>query len=346
MSSKTGRPWYRKSTNSWYVWHSGRQMRLAEGKKNKAEAYARFAEILGSPPASSVVQVTTVAMLVKAYRTYLVGRIKESTAKSYNCVLEPFVERFGTRPAGDLRAEELESWARQGRWSPTTQRYALTVAAGVYRWATRSKLINKNPIDVLSRPPGKSRGAEILIDSALHERILAVSSPEFRDFLTVVRETGARPGEVAKVEAKDVVWDSHCWVLNEHKTSNTGRKRVIYLSEVVVRLCRVLAEKHPEGPIFRNTRGELWVKTGWKQAMQRVQRKLGLLRRPMVSGYRHTFATDALDRGVPDAHVAELLGHSSTSMIFRHYGHLASRSKTLRDSLDRIRGKDKEPEGE
>ena len=54
-------------------------------------------------------------------------------------------------------------------------------------------------------------------------------------------------------------------------------------------------------------------------------------------GYRHTFATDALAHGVPDAHVAELLGHSGTAMLHRHYSHLTARSQALRDALGKVR---------
>lgn len=60
-------------------------------------------------------------------------------------------------------------------------------------------------------------------------------------------------------------------------------------------------------------------------------------RRPLTSGYRHAFATDALEAGVPDAHVAELLGHTSTAMVYRHYGHLTAKGRALRESLDRVR---------
>jgi integrase len=134
------------------------------------------------------------------------------------------------------------------------------------------------------------------------------------------------------------VWEAACAVLTEHKTGGTGRARVIYLPPQTLALCRRLAGKTPAGPIFRNTRGGPWRKTGWKQAMARAQRKLGLAGRPLASGYRHTFATDALERGVPDAHVAELLGHASTAMIHRHYGHLAARAAALRASLGRVRG--------
>ena len=155
-------------------------------------------------------------------------------------------------------------------------------------------------------------------------------SPEFRDFIEAVHATGARPGEIARLEAGHIIWDAACAVLQEHKTARNGRVRTIYLPPTTLALCREWAVKYPTGPIFRNTRGKPWRKTGWKQAMARAQHKLGLLRRPLTSGYRHTFATDALECGVPDAHVAELLGHASTAMIHRHYGHLAEKTRALR----------------
>jgi integrase len=57
----------------------------------------------------------------------------------------------------------------------------------------------------------------------------------------------------------------------------------------------------------------------------------------LTSGYRHTCATDALTNGVPDAQVAELLGHSGTAMLHRHYAHLVAKSRVLKEALNRVR---------
>jgi hypothetical protein len=35
--------------------------------------------------------------------------------------------------------------------------------------------------------------------------------------------------------------------------------------------------------------------------------------------------------------VAELLGHSGTAMLHRHYAHLTARAKALRDALGKVR---------
>jgi integrase len=256
---KTGRPWYRRAKDSWYVWHEGQQVFLAKGKENKAAAFARFAEILGAEPVHASPAVATVGELVERYKVHLKDRIKPTTLASYDSVLKPLVDELGNRPAGDMAAADLETWARRQSWSPTTQRFALTVAGGAFRWAERSGLLPANPIRELHKPPGRSRGSEILIDKSLHEELLGVVSPEFRDFLETVHATGARPGEIARIEARNIVWEAGCAVLLEHKTDKTGRVRTIYLPSHTLALCRALVVNHPTGPIFRNTRGEVWL---------------------------------------------------------------------------------------
>jgi hypothetical protein len=138
---KTGRPWYRRGKDSWYVWHEGQQVFLAKGKKNKAEAFTRFAEILKTEPGHGLSAVTKVSELVEGYKSHLKDRIKPTTLASYEAVLKPLVGELGKRPAADLSSTDLEAWAKDQSWSATTQRFALTVAGGVFRWAERSGLL-------------------------------------------------------------------------------------------------------------------------------------------------------------------------------------------------------------
>ena len=251
-------PWYRSSHDAWYVWHGGRQIPLAKGKENKGEAFARFAEVLGAatrppqPPKSLSTRAVVTAFLSSVRAT-----IKPTTLSAYDCILQAFLKRFGEQDAALLQAEDVETWAKSRPWSQTTRRYALTVIGGVFRWAVREGCLADNPLRTLRRPAGRSRGAEILIAPELHERLLNVVSSQFRDFLEAVHGTGARPGEVTRVEAKDIVWDAACWMLAKHKTARkSGRGRTIHLPPAVLAICRRLAEQHPSGPLFRTTRGE------------------------------------------------------------------------------------------
>jgi integrase len=70
--------------------------------------------------------------------------------------------------------------------------------------------------------------------------------------------------------------------------------------------------------------------------MRRTRERAGIPH-AIAYGLRHTFATDALANGVPDAQVAELLGHSGTAMLHKHYAHLGAKAKALRDALGKVR---------
>ena len=54
-------------------------------------------------------------------------------------------------------------------------------------------------------------------------------------------------------------------------------------------------------------------------------------------GYRHGYATEALAKGLPDAQVAALLGHSSTAMLHKHYSQLTAQAGVLRQAAAVVR---------
>jgi len=51
--------------------------------------------------------------------------------------------------------------------------------------------------------------------------------------------------------------------------------------------------------------------------------------------YRHGFVTQALERGLSDAVVAELVGHANTTTIHKHYSHLSDSAKLLREAANK-----------
>ena len=69
--------------------------------------------------------------------------------------------------------------------------------------------------------------------------------------------------------------------------------------------------------------------------MRRLCERAGV--KAFCYGYRHTFATAALSVGVPDAHVAALLGHAGTAMLHKHYSHLTGEAAVLRSALGKVR---------
>ncbi len=149
-----------------------------------------------------------------------------------------------------------------------------------------------------------------------------------------MQETGCRPSEVARVTAAHVNLELGVWVFADHKTvKKTGKPRIVYLTPAMVELTKRLMAEHPDGPLFRGPRGgKPFTRNGIRCRFKRLREKLPHLKGLIAYAYRHSFATDALVNGVGIAQVAELLGHTSTEMVMRHYSHIAGKVGHMREA--------------
>jgi integrase len=198
-------------------------------------------------------------------------------------------------------------------------------------------LLAVDPLAGVEAPPTKSRGAEHVITQAEHVELTRHAWPEFRPLLESLFLTGARPGELAGLTCEAVKASGNgVIVLADHKTKHKGKRRVLYLSDEARALFDRQAERWQTGLLFRNRYGRKWTADAIGKAMRATCERAKLPPRHAYD-YRHTFATDALARGIPDATVAALLGHSNTTMLHRHYSHLTSQAGVLRSAAAQVR---------
>ena len=196
----------------------------------------------------------------------------------------------------------------------------------------KAKRITLNPVADMKKPPKESRGADAIISREDHERLLAYAKPVFADFLRLLWMTGARPGELTSITG-DMVHKMANGVmpLTHHKNAHKGKPRALILNPEAIAILKRRAEGCEGERLFP------WKETQVTNRMTELRKRAGVSK-AIAYGYRHTFATDALASGVPDATVAALMGHCDTSMIHRHYSHLSSRTQTLKDALGKVRG--------
>lgn len=104
-----------------------------------------------------------------------------------------------------------------------------------------------------------------------------VPDADFRDLQVVSWETGCRPQEWLRVEAHNVDLANSRWVFKEGegKVAATSVVRVVYLTERAVAITRRRMLKYPEGPLFRNLRGEPWTTDAVNCGFSRIQIRLG-----------------------------------------------------------------------
>jgi integrase len=281
----------------------------------------------------------TVAEVLTAFLADCEGRIGRKSLHDYRTFLTAFARTFGTVKASALTTAQAEAYARKPTWSASTQHDFLGILSAAFKWAERTRLIERTPLVGLRKPPKASRGMKAVVSAETVKHLLAYAElhgdTEFAALLRFLWLTGCRPSEAASLTADAVRWEQRCAVLEKHKTAHLGKVRVIYLSEEALAVLRQQQAEHPQGFLFRRPTGGKWTTHSITGKFARVCRKAGV----KVTAYflRHTWATDALARGVPDAQVAELLGHSGTATLHRNYAHLGARAQALREALGRVR---------
>lgn len=290
-------------------------------------------------PTPTPTDARTVASAVRDYlshfdRKVAAGRGTAKCRTDYGYALDRLAADLGHRPLGELEAEELERWADRPEWSASTRCTYLGTVQTMLRHHRVSLPVKK--------PHKESRGDTcILTDeqfATVLEDVERCRGPrgDLADLLRILRETGARPQEVSRLTAADVDWENCCVRHRKHKTkAKTGRDRVIHFNAAAMGVLRAARLRHPEGFLFPTRSGRHYTPEVLVRRMLTVSKRVGF--RAIAYGLgRHSFATNALAQGIPDAIVAELLGHRGTAMLQFHYSHLGSQARVLKDAVERV----------
>jgi integrase len=349
MARRVIGPWYRASKGTWYATVGGRKLSLGiRGEENRDAAVKAWHRIMADGPEAvatpkpakpepeSAEKPPTVADVLTAFLADCHGRLKPATVRGYRDFLTPFQAAHGQVKATVLTTATAETYSRRPAWGNSTRHGFLAALSAAFRWAERTGRLPSNPLRHLRKPPIDSRGDKVLITADEHARLLQAAPSYFKPFLQLLYLTGARPGEVASITAERFDPTAGAVRLREHKTARHGKRRVIFLSTEAVAVLTGQLARYGSGHLLRGRWGLPYSKNAVVHSFQSLRRKTGI-RHATAYGYRHSFATDALSRGVPDAIVAGLLGHSGTTMIHRHYNHLSARTAVLRSALSQVR---------
>jgi integrase len=336
------KPWLRKQTGTWYVQIDGVQHPLGKDKKEADKKYHRLmaGEGLARPREDSL------PALIEHFLADAARSVTPKTLTWYREFLEDFAARNPRLKASDIAPRHVRAWTaaeHKRPWGQSTRRSAVTILKRLLNWAVENRLLERNPIADLEREAAVRR--ERVLTDEERARILGwyPEGDPFRDFLVALMESGARPGEVARVEARDVGLADGTWTVSNKTGRKTGQKRVIYMTAALHELTRRLMERHPEGPLFRNEDGKPWTLQAINCRFRRKRnRKVDALDRDVTAYvYRATWATDALENEVPDAAVAALMGHSGTATLHRHYSKIHEKRKFLREQAEKaVRARD------
>jgi integrase len=158
------------------------------------------------------------------------------------------------------------------------------------------------------------------------KRLVNVCDSDFRLLVRAALETGARYGELTRLEVVDFNPDVGTLAIRKSKT---GKARQIVLTEEGAAFFKsVCAGRSGSERMFTKAQGTKANGVPWKTSDQarpmKAANEIAKLT-PTISfhGLRHTWASHSVMNGVPLMVVARNLGHVDTTMVEKHYGHLA-----------------------
>jgi integrase len=343
------KPFYRKQREQWEVeYEPKKRKRLCGGPKNaetEKEAWRRYHLFMaslgrGTPGKELIVGVAADLYLQHAERTVTPGAYEQ-----YRIKINDFVRTHGRRKISSVEAFHVSEWVNAHDWSDSTRRGAITAIKVMFAWCARKKIVAIDPVKDMKRPRMGRR--ERTLTPAERAKIRQAVEGPLLDYLDALTWTGARPGEIMRLEAAHVEWDEAVARMPGKTTEATGELVEFPLVPPMLALCRRLAARHPDGPLFRNADENPWTPNAVRCRMRRLREKMKKAGMKLAGvtayTYRHSFATDALERGVPVTDVAALMNHKDIRTTM-NYNHIKGRRDHLRKQARKAVGGDP-PEG-
>lgn len=384
------KPWYRKDRKVWAVTIDGKRHNLGRDKK---EAFEQFYALMQKPKKREPIVDTTLPALVDAFLEWNFQNRSSATYGWYRERMQSFVSCHPKMTIEKLKPFHVENWATAPHRTVNTRRNLMRAVKRCFRWACSQGYLESNPLAQMKIPNGKAR--DIYISPEEFQTLLSfVTDSGFADLLKVTYETGCRPQESLRLEARHVDLEHKRWVFPANEAKVKSMPRIVYLTENALEVSKCLVERWPTGPLFRNTQGKPWtpnsigcvferllIKIGKskmselgetvdEKAIAKLTKTLNSIRisksgpvektkselrceakrkltcararqlgvRYSLYALRHSWATNALKRGVDALTVAILMGHKDPSQLARTYQHLGHNPEHMLEQARKAAG--------
>ncbi len=265
------KPWFREARGAWFVTLGGVQHNLGPDKK---AAFERFYELMRQPSGSKVDSRSLVA-IIDAFLDWVQKHRSPETFEWYRYRLERFAQKYPEMMMGDLKPFHAQQWVDSyPDLSVTSRRNYLRSIKCCLSWAHRQGYLDKTPLASLEVPSGDRK--EVAVSPEEFAALLTYCRDEnFRDLLIITWETGCRPQELLRVEARHVDLTNQRWVFPLKESKGKRAPRIVYLTEAAKAITERLLLLYPSGPLFRNTDGVPWTTDAVNCNFGRVQVRMG-----------------------------------------------------------------------
>lgn len=287
----------------------------------------------------------------------------ENYKRNYRLYISPYL---GNCYVKEIRAEHLQKLYNdlmRAGYSYGVINLCAGILSGMFTQLMRNDIIMKNPVKLANLPKKEKRPKRRVLTDEEQQLFLkyAASSP-FYDLYRLALATGLRIGELTSLTWKDIDFDNEC--LNVTGTlkyfkdtgfykdtpkSESGNRTVPLLPSICKMLKHVKREQNKqrlsagskwkpvkglEHLVFTTKNGEPLKKRTIAYDIDHItdeinenEKDIPHFEKFSPHTLRHTFATRALENGIPPKVVQDILGHSSITMTLDLYTHVLPKTK-------------------
>lgn len=242
----------------------------------------------------------------------------ENTLTQYHRAIRQLLDDLGKNitdiTTNDIRYH-LSMYQEQRNVSKVTIDNKRRFLSSFFSWLTTEEYIVKNPMLRIKKISQTKVIKKPFTDNELERIREVVNKKRDKALIEFLLSTGCRVSEVVGLNIEDInTVKGECTVLGKG-----NKERTVYISEKsMYYLMEYLSSRHDDNKALFVGKCE---KRLSKQAIEQLFRNIG--KRARVDKvhphrFRRTFATNALNKGMPIQHVQKILGHTSmdTTMVY------------------------------
>lgn len=323
------KPFFRPKRQNWYVQLAGKQINLGP---DRDAAFEQYHELMSDRRRKRTPSMPTekppllVVELIEKFLEWTQKHRSPDTYEWYRYRLERFARKHTSLTISDIKAFHVQEWADSYRLSQTSVRNYLRTVKRCMQWGLRQGYLDRNPLLDLEVPAAERRETTIS-DSEFAELLSLVRDECFRDLVVVTWETGCRPQESLRVEARHVDTKHMRWVFPKSESKNKKTVRVVYMTPSAWEIVRRLVEKYPSGPLFRNSNGVPWTTDAVNCSFLRLRERLGKMK------------SKSADREIPEAELKKFIGTLTKDHVVGGRRRLKSDGELFQEARKKLRSR-------
>lgn len=263
--------WYCKDRDAWFATIACVRHNHGLNKKKAQDSSCKLMQ----QPKKARVSVKAFAVVADNFLKWLTNNRSPATYEWYRYRIERFCLRWPDLVAADIRPLHVQQWVDSySVLSQTSRRNYVRSVKRCVKWATQQGYLPTDPVASMEVPGAESK--DVCISPAEFEELCSYIRDEtFLDLVRVAFESGCRPQEILRVEARHFDAKNGRWVLPPKEAKGKKKPRIVYLSAFGQQVTEKLCKLFPEGKLFRNTKGKARTTDAVNCGFLRLQIRIG-----------------------------------------------------------------------